>query len=108
MYCNVPTHFNQNDEILTVVSSKSWSFRLTITCAIKVVSANPTHGEVYTIHHYVIKFVSDYIIRSNNVSLKHQVLLLNRSAGFISMYFKDMVFNATFNKFSGISWWSVF
>jgi len=49
-----------------------------------------------------------YIIRSNNVSLKHQVLLLSRSAGFISMYFKDMVSNATFNKFSAMSWWPVF
>jgi len=25
----------------------------------KVVSLNPAHGEVYSIHHYVIKFVSD-------------------------------------------------
>ena len=25
----------------------------------KVVSSNPTHSEVYPIHHYVIKFVSD-------------------------------------------------
>jgi hypothetical protein len=25
----------------------------------KVVSSNPTHGEVYSIQHYVIKFVSD-------------------------------------------------
>jgi hypothetical protein len=25
----------------------------------KVVSSNPTHGEVYVIQHYVIKFVSD-------------------------------------------------
>ena len=25
----------------------------------KVVSSNPTHGEVYLIQHYVIKFVSD-------------------------------------------------
>ena len=25
----------------------------------KVVSLNPTHGEVYWIQHYVIKFVSD-------------------------------------------------
>ena len=25
----------------------------------KVVSLNPTHGEVYSIQHYVIKFVSD-------------------------------------------------
>jgi hypothetical protein len=24
-----------------------------------VVSSNPTHGEVHSIHHYVIKFVSD-------------------------------------------------
>jgi hypothetical protein len=36
----------------------------TTTCAIsaittKVVSSNPIHGEVYSIHHYVIKFVSD-------------------------------------------------
>jgi hypothetical protein len=39
-------------------------FEFTTTCAIKpitskVVSANPTHGEVYSIQHYVIKFVSD-------------------------------------------------
>jgi hypothetical protein len=25
----------------------------------KVVSLNPTHGEVYSVQHYVIKFVSD-------------------------------------------------
>jgi hypothetical protein len=25
----------------------------------KIVSLNPTHGEVYSMHHYVIKFVSD-------------------------------------------------
>jgi len=25
----------------------------------KVVSSNPAHGEVYSIQHYVIKFVSD-------------------------------------------------
>jgi len=27
--------------------------------ATKVVSSNPAHGEVYSIQHYVIKFVSD-------------------------------------------------
>jgi hypothetical protein len=27
---------------------------------IKVVSSNPVHGEVYSIQHYVIKFVSDF------------------------------------------------
>jgi hypothetical protein len=26
----------------------------------KVVSSNPTNGEVYSIQHYVIKFVSDW------------------------------------------------
>ena len=32
----------------------------TTTCAIatKVVSLNPVHGEVYSVQHYVIKFVS--------------------------------------------------
>ena len=28
--------------------------------ATKVVSLNPIHGEVYSIQHYVIKFVSDF------------------------------------------------
>ena len=34
---------------------------LTTTCAINVyvVTSNPAHGEVYSIQHYVIKFVSD-------------------------------------------------
>jgi len=27
--------------------------------ATKVMSSNPAHGEVYSIQHYVIKFVSD-------------------------------------------------
>jgi hypothetical protein len=26
----------------------------------KVVSSNPVHGEVYSIQHYVIKFISDF------------------------------------------------
>ena len=30
-----------------------------VTIATKVVSSNPAHGEVYSIQHYVIKFVSD-------------------------------------------------
>jgi hypothetical protein len=28
----------------------------------KVVSSNPVHGEVYFIQHYVIKFVSDFLL----------------------------------------------
>ena len=30
-----------------------------VSIIIKVVSSNPIHGEVYSIQHYVIKFVSD-------------------------------------------------
>jgi len=30
---------------------------------LKVVSLNPAHGEVYSIQHYVIKFVSDLRLR---------------------------------------------
>ena len=32
----------------------------TTTYATKVVSSNPAHGVVYSIQHYVIKFVSDF------------------------------------------------
>jgi predicted metallopeptidase len=40
---------------------------ITSTCAIsaiitKVVSLNPIYGEVYSIQHYVIKFVSEFVI----------------------------------------------
>jgi hypothetical protein len=31
----------------------------TMPITTKVVSSNPAHGEVYSIQHYVIKFVSD-------------------------------------------------
>ena len=30
-----------------------------VSMTTKVVSSNPVHGEVYSIQHYVIKFVSD-------------------------------------------------
>jgi hypothetical protein len=32
---------------------------LSVTIIINIVSLNPAHGEVYSIQHYVIKFVSD-------------------------------------------------
>ena len=38
----------------------------TTTCAISAchhLSSNPAHGEVYSIQHYVIKFVSDSFLR---------------------------------------------
>jgi hypothetical protein len=52
-----------------------------------VVSSNPVHGEVYSIQHYVIKFVS-----------------MSSSKGF---RFRFMMFNTTFNNISVISWQSV-
>jgi hypothetical protein len=48
----------------------------------KVVSSNPMHGEVYSIQHYVLK-----TLHTNKLVF--------------------MVFNATFNNTSVISWWSV-
>jgi hypothetical protein len=30
------------------------------TCATKIVSSNPVHGEMYSIQHDVIKFVNDW------------------------------------------------
>jgi hypothetical protein len=44
-------------EKLYLGPSWSWSYGIPITT--NVVSLNPAHGEVYSIHHYVIKFVSD-------------------------------------------------
>ena len=35
------------------------SFCLLMMLRSNVVSSNPVHGEAYSIHHYVIKFVSD-------------------------------------------------
>ena len=32
-----------------------------VPITIKVVSSNPTHGEMYSIQHYVIKFVGDLL-----------------------------------------------
>jgi hypothetical protein len=33
----------------------------TVPITTKVVSSKPVHGEVYSIQHYVIKFVSDHV-----------------------------------------------
>jgi hypothetical protein len=35
------------------------TYMQSVPIATKVVSSNPVHGEVYSIQHYVIKFVSD-------------------------------------------------
>jgi hypothetical protein len=60
-----------------------------------VVDYNPSHGKVYLIQHYVIKFVSDwqqvadFLIKYNSKVLPQYVL------------------NTTFNNVSIISWLSV-
>jgi hypothetical protein len=47
------------------IAGPSWSygsFQLpveSVPITTKVVSSNPVHGEVYSMQHYVIKFVSD-------------------------------------------------
>ena len=41
------------------VSSFAFSLIQSLPITTKVVSLNPAHGEVYSIQHYVIKFVSD-------------------------------------------------
>ena len=44
----------------------------------KVVSSNPAHGKVYSIQHYVIKFVSDliqhYVINFVSDLIQHYVI----------------------------------
>ena len=44
---------------LKLNSVKLMKFMQSVPITTKVVSLNPTHGKVYEIQHYVIKFVSD-------------------------------------------------
>jgi len=50
-----------------------------VPITIKVVSSNTVHGEVYSIQHYVIKFVSDLRqvvgtpVSSNNKTDRHDI-----------------------------------
>ena len=47
-----------NYTVLTVIPLIIACVPMTI-CTTHIVSSNPTHGEVYSIQHYVIKFVND-------------------------------------------------
>jgi ethanolamine utilization cobalamin adenosyltransferase len=62
----------------------------------KVASSKPVHGEVYSIQHYVIKFVSNLL----NYVPERGDYMLHLDGWF-------MVFNAIFNNISVISWRSV-
>jgi hypothetical protein len=43
-----------------------------VSITTKVVSSNPIHGEVYSIQHYVIKFVNDFWQVGGFLQLLHQ------------------------------------
>ena len=50
------------EAIVVLIAYGSWILQLpvqSVPTTTKVVSLNPVHGEVYSIKHYVIKFVSD-------------------------------------------------
>ena len=42
-----------------MVPSRIYNFMQSVPITIIIVSSNPAYGEVYSIQHYVIKFVSD-------------------------------------------------
>jgi hypothetical protein len=88
----------------------------------KVVSSNPTHGKVYLIQHYVIKFVSDLWqvsgflrvlrfpppIKLTAEQIGEGIVTIFTSRILINFFrFRFMVLNATFNNISVISWRSV-
>jgi hypothetical protein len=46
------------------------NYAISVPIVTKVVSLYPSHGEVYSIHHYVIKFVSDLWQVGYNIDTK--------------------------------------
>ena len=67
-------------------------------------SSNPVHGEVYSIQHYVIKFVSDLRQVGGYLRSPPRMLTINTIFRLVGWF---MVFNATFNNISDISYRSV-
>jgi hypothetical protein len=67
----------------------------------KVVSLNTVHGEVCSIQHYVIKFVSDLRQVDGFLRSPPRMLTINTIFRLVGWF---MVFNATFNNISDISW----
>jgi hypothetical protein len=84
-----------------------------------VVSSKPIHGEVYSIQHYVIKFVSDLrqVGGGNTIYIYSAIITFavhyrytNNFFFFIcqiyrSAWFGFMMLNVTFNSISVILWW---
>jgi hypothetical protein len=76
------------------------------------VSSKPVHGELYSIQHYVINFVSDLQQVSGCLRLKITNNLFHYKTFMVILqvlfqYWWFMVLNATFNNISVISWQSV-
>ena len=73
-----------------------------------VASSNPAHGEMYSIQHYVIKFVSDM----RQVGSFHRILWLPPLIKLTTMIFWNIVdsgvkhSNPLFIPGSGVSWWN--
>ena len=70
----------------------------------KVVSLNPVHGEVYSIQHYVIKFVSEVqqvMVSSTNKTDRHDIIeiLLKVSLNTITLTILDF-HNKKYHTFS--------
>jgi hypothetical protein len=111
-----------------------------VPVATKVVSSNPTQGKVYSIQHYVMKFVNDLrqvggkklfktssyvfflhfiqvssmgelplkkIIKTPQFKCKLHLIVSLPQRNIQGFRVRVMVFNATFNNISVISWWSV-
>ena len=53
------TTLNTQDEDKQNKNTTQYVLDTTVPITNRVVSSNPIHGEVYSIQHYVIKFVSD-------------------------------------------------
>jgi hypothetical protein len=68
------------------------------------VSSNTVHGEVCSIQHYVIKFVSDLRQVGGVLRSPPRMLIINTIFRLVGWF---MVFNATFNNISDIWWRSV-
>jgi Fe-S cluster biosynthesis and repair protein YggX len=67
------------DDVFEAVSKRAWTDIL-LQLITKVVSLNSVHGEVYSIQHYVIKFVSDlrqvsdfFLVSSTNKTYSYDI-----------------------------------
>ena len=58
IYCTYDSRGHSGRELDRMVLGFTTTYSITLITT-NVVSSSPVHGEVYSIHHYMIKFVSD-------------------------------------------------